>query len=381
LRAAAAFFVLFEHGRNFLFVDFPQITLHRRLLAPLYLLTSAGHQAVVVFFVLSGYFIGGTVLRGLDRNQWDWIGYLLRRMVRLWVVLLPALLLTVLWDRLGIQLGHGPGLYSGHGPSNQLGNVFTALTPQLFFGNLFFQQSVTMSTFGSNGALWSLANEFWYYILFPLGAVALWRTQALRRRLLCAVLFIACAWFVRNALLSSFPIWLAGVVLFKAPPPSFTPLVGKLIRVVAPIVYLPVFLISGKLRLFSDIHRDYLLAVITVIFLWSLLSAKQPYVPQAFSVRISREMARFSYTLYALHVPILVFLTSLAVGDSRWIPTPRTLLTAFGILLVITLYAWVVAFLTEFRTDAVRAKLEKLFGVASIPHSLSTNPLDILPDT
>jgi peptidoglycan/LPS O-acetylase OafA/YrhL len=98
-------------------------------------------------------------------------------------------------------------------------------------------------------------------------------------------------------------------------------------------------------------------------------------------VRISRELARFSYTLYAVHVPILVFLTSLAVADSRWIPTPRTLLTAFGILLVITVYAWVVAFLTEFRTDTVRAKLERLFGVASIPHSLSTNPLDILPDT
>src|SRR6202030_3749589 len=42
------------------------------------------------------------------------------------------------------------------------------ITPGIFLGNLFFVQTILCRTFGSNGPLWSLANEFWYYLLFPL---------------------------------------------------------------------------------------------------------------------------------------------------------------------------------------------------------------------
>jgi peptidoglycan/LPS O-acetylase OafA/YrhL len=379
LRAMAAFFVLLEHWRNFLFTDFLQLTSHRGLLAPLYLLTSAGHQAVVVFFVLSGYFIGGTVLRALERDQWVWGGYLLRRTVRLWVVLVPALLLSLFWDRLGIHLGHAPALYHGHGSSNQLGNVAAALTPRIFFGNLFFLQTILTPTFGSNGALWSLANEFWYYLLFPLGLIALWRTQRPARRLICAILFLAIVWFVPRSLLVGFPIWLAGVVLFKVPQPSFTPRLGRYLRVAAAALYLPLFLAVGKLTFLTTNNRDYLLTLITVVFLWILLSAKEPYTPEALRVRAARELARFSYTLYAVHVPFLVFVAAWVVGVARWYPGASNLIAASGILLIVFLYSWAIGFLTEFRTDAVRAKLEKLFRITPVRHLLPTNPLSDPP--
>jgi peptidoglycan/LPS O-acetylase OafA/YrhL len=89
LRGLAAFFVLFEHWRNLFFVDYPHITAYRLPFAVFYALASAGHQSVIVFFVLSGYFIGGTVFRSVERNQWAWSSYLLRRLVRLWTVLIP----------------------------------------------------------------------------------------------------------------------------------------------------------------------------------------------------------------------------------------------------------------------------------------------------
>jgi hypothetical protein len=52
LRGLAAFFVLFEHWRNLFFVDFSLIVAHRLPLAVFYILASAGHQSVVLFFVL-----------------------------------------------------------------------------------------------------------------------------------------------------------------------------------------------------------------------------------------------------------------------------------------------------------------------------------------
>ena len=180
---------------------------------------------MILFFVLSGYFIGGTVFRALERDQWEWGGYLLRRIVRLWIVLVPALFLCLFWDRLGIHLGRAPGLYSGQVRDYMVGSVAPRLAPHVFFGNLFFLQNILTPIFGLQ---WSTV-EFGERVLvlsllFPLGLIALWRTQRLAHRLLCAALFALTAWFIGAGILVGFPIWLAGVALlnFRAPL-SFTP--------------------------------------------------------------------------------------------------------------------------------------------------------------
>jgi len=376
LRGLAALLVLFGHWRNLLFVDFPSLHTHRRLLTALYVLAGGGHQAVVLFFILSGYFIGGTVFRSLERNQWDWLGYLLRRIVRLWTVLVPALLLCLFWDRLGIYLGHAPALYGGRVANNILfSDVRSVLVPHVFFGNLFFLQTILTPVFGSDGALWSLANEFWYYILFPLGMIAVWRTSRPMHRLICAALFATTAWFIGAAIFLNFLIWLVGVALFLLPAPSFTPRKGRYLRIGASLIYLPIFFAFGRHPMIGLLFRDYLLTVVTFFYLWVLLSAKEPYPAGARSVPVSREVARFSYTLYAVHLPILVFLTALVEGDSRWYPTPVHLLVGAGLLVVAVGYAYVLAFLTEFRTDKLRLRLEKLFGIGTVPHALPSNPL------
>lgn len=168
LRGLAAIVVCLEHWRNLLFVDYPTVAQHRTLFAVPYVLSGAGHQAVIIFFVLSGYLIGGSVFRMFAQNRWSWKRYMTHRLVRLWLVLLPALVLGGALDLLGITLGRAPALYAGQVQNHMLSNVSQALTPGIFAGNLLFVQGIFVATLGSNGALWSLANEFWYYILFPL---------------------------------------------------------------------------------------------------------------------------------------------------------------------------------------------------------------------
>ena len=60
-----------------------------------------------------------------------------------------------------------------------LGDTTQLLAPHILFSNIFFLQGIYTPTFGTDGALWSLANEFWYYLLFPLGLIAL-RSRAVR---------------------------------------------------------------------------------------------------------------------------------------------------------------------------------------------------------
>lgn len=86
--------------------------------APVYLwwfLTGfeSGHQAVVGFFVLSGYLVGGAVLSRIREPRPFLKDYYLHRFTRVYVVLIPTLLLTLLLDILGCHLFTSSALYEG----------------------------------------------------------------------------------------------------------------------------------------------------------------------------------------------------------------------------------------------------------------------------
>jgi hypothetical protein len=91
LRGPAALLVFLEHWRNLFFKDFPEIANPGILMKVFYLFTGAGHQAVMLFFVLSGCVIAHVIYGLHERGKWSWRGYLSARLSRLWIVLIPAL--------------------------------------------------------------------------------------------------------------------------------------------------------------------------------------------------------------------------------------------------------------------------------------------------
>jgi peptidoglycan/LPS O-acetylase OafA/YrhL len=138
-------------------------------------------------------------------------------MSRLWVVLLPTLLLTLGIDWLGAQITNSAytGQFHVHfnsGPQLAHPADHSALT---FLGNLVFLQTIAVPVFGTNGPLWSLAFEFWYYVLFPL-AVAAIRASPVRwlARAGYLILFLCLLWMLPAPLLLSGLIWLMGVAVW-----------------------------------------------------------------------------------------------------------------------------------------------------------------------
>ncbi len=354
VRAVAALLVCLEHWRNLLYVGYRQIAMHRSLLAVPYVMTGAGHQAVVIFFVLSGYLISGSIFRMTQRGEWSWKLYLTHRLVRLWIVLVPALLLGALLDNLGVQLHLAPALYAGQTGTHMLGDIAKSFRLPIFFGNLFFLQTILVPAFGSNGPMWSLANEFWYYVLFPCAFLALRKGTSVGARILNILVFLLCARFVGRDILQLFPLWLLGTLLAVVPDPRSS----AAIRTLAAVLYFPLLFFLAKSSTVQGVLSDYILGVATVLFLWLLLGAKGT-APVNVGVHLARVGARFSYTLYLVHVPFLVLLTALIAGDARWQPDVRHLLYGVAALLLAIGYAYVVACLTEFRTDKVRGWVEK----------------------
>jgi peptidoglycan/LPS O-acetylase OafA/YrhL len=372
MRGIAALLVCSDHCRHILFAEYHEVA-NRALFLP-YAITSTGHQSVVIFFVLSGFLVGGSVFRSLDQNRWSWKRYLTHRFVRLWLVLIPALLLCFAWDSLGQFLHqHHLGLNTAllqqipgrvpASPIQQRLGLSMDETLSTFLGNVFFLQTILVQTFGSNGPLWSLSYEFWYYLLFPCAVLAIRSRHGVPSRLLFAAGFFLMAFFVGKNICTFFPLWIMGAVLIYLPRPRCS----FLWRVVATVIYSTIFVGCTQISRHFPIGSDYILGVATTFYLWLLLAAKERS-SHGTGELLARNLARFSYTLYLVHMPFLFFLGDLLTQQTRWLPSLQTVSFAFVLWLAALLYAWIVAAATEFRVDDVKKwaemRVDRLFPYA-----------------
>ena len=86
-RGLAALLVFIGHLRNVYFKDYEHISNNSYLIDFFYFITSLGHAAVMIFFVISGFVITNLIFK--DLNSFSLIQYLIDRLIRLWAVLIP----------------------------------------------------------------------------------------------------------------------------------------------------------------------------------------------------------------------------------------------------------------------------------------------------
>jgi peptidoglycan/LPS O-acetylase OafA/YrhL len=352
IRGLAAVVVLLYHVRHLFYDDYHELGNRNVADLAIYGITNFGHEAVIVFFVLSGVLIGASVLRVECQGAWSWPSYVINRITRLHVVLIPALLLGVIWDQSGMRLTSGPSLYNGQ-VTNSVLNVSIHSREGLivFIGNAFCLQTAFVPPFGSNLPLWSLANEFWYYLIFPfvVFACAPWRSIESR------ILSIGIVAFLLTSLGASireyFPIWLIGVLVNFMPPRP--PEQKYIIIGGTALVLFGTLAVLGWERP-SGAIADLVLGMSCALFIYATIQDRRRISESSLYARISRRMAKCSYTLYLVHMPILVFISALWMRETRWKPHGKYLVAGIAIALFVFGYSLIVAFFTERRTDMVR---------------------------
>jgi peptidoglycan/LPS O-acetylase OafA/YrhL len=156
-----------------------------------------GRLGVLVFFVMSGYVIAYVT----ECKHRDLQHYMNARFARLFYVFLPALLLTVVCDALGRELDSA--LYTRY-PDVYEARAWLRLP---FFIGFLFENALFSLRWFSNGPMWSIAYEFWYYALY--GVLAY--TSGQRRLALLASALLLAGWKIM--LLA--PVWWAGVLLYR----------------------------------------------------------------------------------------------------------------------------------------------------------------------
>ncbi len=346
---------MWDHLRGLFFVDFQQVNRPSSLLKVIYFVTGFGNEAVLVFFVLSGFLISSAILGRRASGTWSWRDYAIDRASRLYVVLIPGLFFGLLWDKLGSSIFASTGIYSHPLENFASAIVQTRMGIVTFLGNLFFLQTIAVSTFGSNGPLWSLANEFWYYILFPVALAAgiALKRRSLRRAIPLTILAACVAVFLGWQILAGFVIWLAGTVLIiaysKWPLPSKRSLA---LYVVVSSLVLSACLIAARTGK-SVLGNDLAVGIGFALFLFGVLHVNFGTGGTNYP-RVAHVLAGFSYSLYVLHFPFLLILRAWIVPPQRWQPDMAHL--ALGIVIgVATLgFAWLVSLFTENKTRVAR---------------------------
>ena len=222
VRWLAALAVVLTHLNDQMFLSLQQTPAENQTLAFMAwkFISASGNEAVIVFFVISGYLVGGAALAEFLKNgDLQLSRYMLRRGARLYTVLIPALVIGAVLDISGSRLSGGSSVYA---------DTLHHLSVSGFLGNLVFLQTLFVETFGSNDALWSLTNEFFYYLMCGLSLLrAVERTAAACSASHCLLLLGGIAWLIFPKILLFGTLWLLGMALRVMPLRRTLPLADR----------------------------------------------------------------------------------------------------------------------------------------------------------
>lgn len=326
LRGLTALYVCIHHASysliesKFLWTLSGQYPLPDREMSPLSALAhrllpffERGHAAVIFFFVLSGFVIHlGSSRRPVD--QFRTRSFLFRRARRLYPPLLLAVALTVFLDNLGLGLGLAP--YYGVSHYEHLNSFRPDLSVITVTGNLVFLMPYCVPVLGTNGPLWSLAYEWWFYAAYPLLFRLCGRSMGLAALAVTAAAAIGIVSGPQGQIahvLALLPVWWLGAMYANV-------FLGRIPVELARLWPMSALLLAGMMPSIQEDVRAALmgcgyLGVLSVIF---AIQARWPRAMKPFESL--GWLGDMSYTLYVLHMPMLIFMSGLLI---RWDPEGR----------------------------------------------------------
>ena len=371
LRGLAAFVVAAAHLRAEIYPSLRTVAEPSLWFQGFAFATGFAHQAVLVFFVISGWLVGGSLLNKIGQPG-AVTNYAIDRATRLWTVLIPTFGLTLLF-------GLGTGALLPSGIDFAAANEFSALS---FAGNLLGLQGVVLSDFGGNYALWSLANETWYYVLFPL-LVVLFSARRITSRLAGVAALVVAVVLLPVEIILYFAIWLLGVAFSRVRIECGAGLRWAWL--------VPLAAASAYFRLTADNDRfdqstlgmDLVLSLMLLALLSSLQfsagSASKLARPLA---RIGKFFADFSFSLYVLHLPFIFLLKHVALtrfGLRQLSPSePGHFAIYLGMLATLLLGSYLSYLLFESQTYRIRRIVKDLVvrRAAVRPAAAATAPAE-----
>lgn len=314
-----------------------------------------GRQAVIGFFVMSGFLVGGQVLARRRDAKPFLRDYYIHRIVRIYMVVIPAIALTFAFDTIGRNIfpanSGGYPLFEGH------------YDPRYILTNLLNLQGIVATHYGTNGPLWSVAYEFWYYMVFPLLLAPMIVSFDPNRARLCAsitMLFCIAITFRQIWFPFGLLIWTVGAIISRLKKPIVQS------PGVACAQFVSIGLILGLSLSISAVHNhpwlQYISDMTTALAFANLILTLR-FVDRLnwkwLGWRGHKVLADFSFTLYAIHNPTLLLSRAMitAVLGPTWSDGVAAPLqwVAMAVAMSLTIFlAYALSIFTEGEVGAAR---------------------------
>jgi peptidoglycan/LPS O-acetylase OafA/YrhL len=293
-----------------------------------------GSAGVPIFFVISGYCIhrGGALrLASNPDYRLDTGNFWVRRFARIYPVLLAALVLTFALDWFSLQLP-------------PVSHKIREIGWQSFVVNLLSLQGVAGKTYGSNGALWTLSLEVQFYAIYPL-------LFALRRRIgmtsvlaIVAVVNVISAYVLERHDIQFFTSYWFSWTLGAWIADARTRRASDARSSIWLYVLAAAFIVLGCVAFhFGQYGAFQLWAVGFAFYLYKALERGSGNQRETFGTRWLSRFGDFSFSLYLIHLPIFVLLSSLLFRSSL----QMSIWPSFGYMLVAVPVAYVFYRLVE----------------------------------
>lgn len=335
VRFFAALLVVFGHAKLHAFGQ-------GKVGDPIVFVTSAfPHLAVIIFFVISGYLVGGKLYSAGKEGFGP--KYLLDRATRIYTVALPMMVI-------GFAIMLIQQYLYGH--AFQLTGSDCRATAADLAGSMLFIHGAFMPTPCFNGPFWSLIYEVFYYLFFFGVALAL-STHGRTRYIAAAAAVVLGLYglFEPQELYAYSTIWLVGMVIAHP-----EPLRGRQLVFTATVIFL--FVLQALLRLHDPEMKWEVPATLLMVGSILLLRRWQPFDLPPLVARIFALGAAMSYSLYLAHAPAMNLLRGVAQGSFGIRPSYGAFILAGSVAGVA---CW---WLFERHTMAIRLALEKWAGIA-----------------
>lgn len=303
IRFLAAFVVLASHYRGAFFVEYAILpNAQQNIFSSIFFfVTRLGEESVLIFFVLSGFLVGGKSIEKIIKAQVNVKSYILDRAVRIFLPLFASVLLVIVLDL-----------------------IMNDKIPFLdIAGSILSLQGLFTDCY-SNAPLWSLSYEVWFYIMT--GCILVMFSKSKIKFGIVSFIVLTICFLVFLKLDSKYLfIWSLGALAFHLPKlASFKKNTAR--------IFLGLFVVAGIVlsQLTSEsrsglmnldfISRDVILIVLgaaVALFILTIIELKPKNRFSNYFERMGGKLAVFSYSLYLTHYPLMEFLRYLGLPKSK----------------------------------------------------------------
>jgi peptidoglycan/LPS O-acetylase OafA/YrhL len=346
LRFASALLVVICHYRGNFFIEYGLLSNDDKNIFTqiFYFIGRLGNESVVVFFVLSGFLVGGKALqRILNNEKIDVKSFFIDRFTRIMLPLLAALFFMVV-----ITIIVGDPI-----PFKDI------------LGSLFSLQGIFTGS-GGNASLWSLAYEVWFYIFIGC-LMVICRGKNTKNILIAFFVLTICISIFTKLETRYLLILFMGTFAFLLPRENIKYLKSKIFLLL--ILLGCSFVLSQltsetrslNLSTFSFLEQKQIsvfLAFIAVLLVHHLIVAKPQKRIWANIESLSSKFSDFSYTLYLTHYPLMFLLAYFGFPKSKQINTISILYYIVEILISIVV-AYLIYLVSEKQTLTLKKYIKR----------------------